>query len=470
MTRTASSGRRRRVGMINLGCPKNRVDAEVILGRLVAAGYELTSDLDGGGDRDRQHLRLHRRGQAGVDRHHPRGGRQERGRRGARAAGRRLHGAAVRSGAARGDPRDRRLPLARRPAPRRRAGRSRRRAAAAARPLAGAVRSHRPAPAHDPGYAYLKVAEGCNNPCTFCAIPLWRGRFRSRTIESLVEEARQLEATGVQELCLVAQDTTRYGEDLGLGRHGLLRLVEALLAGHRRALGALALRLSDHPRSRAAAADGQRGAGLPLPRHPAPAQPSARSCGRCAAPATASATSRCSIRRAPRLRTSGCAARSSSASRARPRSTSSTWSSFLERAALDHVGAFTYSGEDGTPAAEMGERPAPAVARERQARLLERQRPIALARRRALVGQRLEVLVEGVCDESEHLLSGPSPRHGARDRRPAADRRRRRAGRHPGRGRDRRRLRRRPGGHIVATRTRARTASGSAVARRPAEP
>ena len=82
-----------------------------------------------------------------------------------------------------------------------------------------------------PGYGYLKVAEGCNNPCTFCAIPLWRGRFRSRTIESLVEEARQLEASGVQELCLIAQDTTRYGEDLGLGRHGLLRLVEALLAG-----------------------------------------------------------------------------------------------------------------------------------------------------------------------------------------------------------------------------------------------
>jgi ribosomal protein S12 methylthiotransferase len=54
----------------------------------------------------------------------------------------------------------------------------------------------------------------------------------------------------------------------------------------------------------------------------------------------------------------------------------------------------------------MGERPAPAVARERQARLLERQRPIALARRRSLIGQRLQVLVEGVCEESEHLLSG----------------------------------------------------------------
>jgi ribosomal protein S12 methylthiotransferase len=81
------------------------------------------------------------------------------------------------------------------------------------------------------GYAYLKVAEGCNNPCTFCAIPIWRGRFRSRTIESLVAEARDLAAQGVQELCLIAQDTTRYGEDIDLGRHGLAKLVEALLRG-----------------------------------------------------------------------------------------------------------------------------------------------------------------------------------------------------------------------------------------------
>src|ERR1700686_901142 len=79
------------------------------------------------------------------------------------------------------------------------------------------------------GHAYLKVAEGCNNPCTFCAIPIWRGQFRSRTIASLVEEARQLEAAGILELNLIAQDTTRYGEDLGLRRHGMVRLVEALL-------------------------------------------------------------------------------------------------------------------------------------------------------------------------------------------------------------------------------------------------
>src|SRR5436190_6032519 len=78
-------------------------------------------------------------------------------------------------------------------------------------------------------HAYLKVSEGCSNPCTFCAIPQMRGKFRSRSIASLVREAQMLEQQGVKELCLVAQDTTRYGQDLGVD-HGLTKLVQALLA------------------------------------------------------------------------------------------------------------------------------------------------------------------------------------------------------------------------------------------------
>ncbi|HSB64321.1 MAG TPA: 30S ribosomal protein S12 methylthiotransferase RimO [Thermoanaerobaculia bacterium] len=82
---------------------------------------------------------------------------------------------------------------------------------------------------HRRGYAYLKVAEGCNNPCTFCTIPQMRGLMRSRTVASLVKEAQGLEVQGVKELVLISQDTTRYGEDLGLGRKGLATLVENLL-------------------------------------------------------------------------------------------------------------------------------------------------------------------------------------------------------------------------------------------------
>lgn len=65
-----------------------------------------------------------------------------------------------------------------------------------------------------PHYAYLKLGDGCDNRCTYCAIPLIRGKFRSRTMESVIEEAKQLVASGVKELILIAQDTTRYGIDL----------------------------------------------------------------------------------------------------------------------------------------------------------------------------------------------------------------------------------------------------------------
>ena len=75
--------------------------------------------------------------------------------------------------------------------------------------------------------AYLKIAEGCDNKCTYCAIPLIRGRMRSRTVEDIVAEARDLEALGVKELNLIAQDTTRYGLDI-YGEYSLARLVREI--------------------------------------------------------------------------------------------------------------------------------------------------------------------------------------------------------------------------------------------------
>ena len=75
--------------------------------------------------------------------------------------------------------------------------------------------------------AYIKIAEGCDHPCTFCVIPNLRGKFRSRRFESVVAEAQQLVASGVQEITLIGQDTTCYGEDLGL-KDGLALLLDAL--------------------------------------------------------------------------------------------------------------------------------------------------------------------------------------------------------------------------------------------------
>ena len=78
-------------------------------------------------------------------------------------------------------------------------------------------------------FAYLKIAEGCDNRCSYCAIPLIRGGYRSRTLESIEEEARSLAKQGVQELVLIAQDTTRYGIDL-YGKYALAELLTRLCA------------------------------------------------------------------------------------------------------------------------------------------------------------------------------------------------------------------------------------------------
>src|SRR5258708_1364081 len=75
--------------------------------------------------------------------------------------------------------------------------------------------------------AYIKIAEGCDHPCTFCIIPQLRGKFRSRRFESVLREAENLVAAGTREITLIGQDTTSYGEDLGL-RDGLAQLLAAL--------------------------------------------------------------------------------------------------------------------------------------------------------------------------------------------------------------------------------------------------
>jgi ribosomal protein S12 methylthiotransferase len=256
-----------------------------------------------------------------------------------------------------------------------------------------------------PGYAYLKVAEGCNNPCTFCAIPAWRGRFRSRPIESLVAEARQLEARGIRELCLIAQDTTRYGEDLGLGRHGLVRLVEALLRqtsvpwirflyAYPTTLDDDLLCLMSQEERFCSYLD------IPLQHSHADILTAMRRGG--------SARRYMQILDNARRQVADISLRSTFIV-GFPGETEAHFEHllrFVSEARFDHLGAFAYSPEAGTPGAELDQRVAPGIAEERRERLLAAQEPIALAARRALVGSRLEVLVEGVCDETEHLLQG----------------------------------------------------------------
>src|SRR5271166_362038 len=87
---------------------------------------------------------------------------------------------------------------------------------------------HTPRVLTTPGYsAYIKIAEGCDHPCSFCIIPQLRGQFRSRRFESVIAEAERLAGSGVREITLIGQDTTCYGEDLGL-KDGLALLLEKL--------------------------------------------------------------------------------------------------------------------------------------------------------------------------------------------------------------------------------------------------
>ncbi len=255
------------------------------------------------------------------------------------------------------------------------------------------------------GYAYLKVAEGCDNPCTFCAIPLWRGRFRSRSIEDLVLEAQALAAEGIHELCLIAQDTTRYGEDLGLGRHGLLRLVEALLAATDipwiRFLYAYPTTL-DEDLLRLMGTEDRFVSYVDMPlQHAAGEVLSAMRRGGDAR------RYRRLLERAREL-VPDLALRSTFIV-GFPGETEEHFRellAFVEEARLDHLGGFVYSPEAGTPGAALPGRVARQTARRRHRQLLAAQRPIALGSRRRLVGRRLRVLVEGVCEESEHLLQG----------------------------------------------------------------
>ncbi len=255
------------------------------------------------------------------------------------------------------------------------------------------------------GYAYLKVAEGCNNPCTFCAIPSWRGRFRSRSLGSLVEEARQLEAAGALELCLIAQDTTRFGEDLGLGRHGMVRLVEALLehTGIRwiRFLYAYPTTL-DEDLLRLMGSEDRFVSYIDIP-----LQHSHREILR-AMRRGGSGRSYLELLERARRHAPDIFLRSTFIV-GFPGETAEHFDhllAFIEEARFDHLGCFVFSPQEGTPSAELGGRVPRAVAERRRRALLEAQRPISIERRQRLVGRRLEALVEGVCKETEHLLEG----------------------------------------------------------------
>jgi ribosomal protein S12 methylthiotransferase len=256
-----------------------------------------------------------------------------------------------------------------------------------------------------PGSAYVKVSEGCDNRCSFCAIPLIRGPLRSRRVEEISGECRRLLDRGVRELCLIGQDLGAYGSG-GPGLPELLRALSRLegpfwvrlLYIHpdhfpRPVLGLL----RDDPRF--------------LPYFDLPFQHGSpgilRAMNRRGDPA-GSLDLIAEIREA----LPDAVIRSTFLT-GFPGETEGDFQELLdfqERARLDWAGVFTYSREEGTAAYSMKGRVPAKIARERKALIEERQIPITGERMDRFVGRELEVLVEEALPDPE---AGPEPGEGA---------------------------------------------------------
>ena len=257
---------------------------------------------------------------------------------------------------------------------------------------------------HGTAHAYLKVSEGCSNPCTFCAIPQMRGKFRSRNIESLLREAHALQSAGVKELNLVAQDTTRYGEDLGYAS-GLTQLVETLLRetdfrwirflyAYPGSIDWSLFELMGREPRFASYCD------IPLQ------HVSANVLARMRRPGSPKEYREMLTRMRElvpdiTIRTTFITGHPGET----PKDFGELYE-FVEWAQFDNMGAFVYSQEDSTLAARMTDVPTRKTAERRRAKLMELQQKIALSRNESRVGRTFDALITGVCEETEHLLEG----------------------------------------------------------------
>ncbi len=253
----------------------------------------------------------------------------------------------------------------------------------------------RTTPAH---FAYVKIAEGCNHTCTFCAIPRIRGRYRSRTVESIVAEVRQLVADGVREVILISQDTTYYGIDLGL-RDGLLRLLDALHAiPELRWIRLLYLYPDtlprDFPRRFADFPKLCRYLDLPFQHsHPDILRAMRR---------RGSRAHYLDLLHAYRTAVPDIVIRTTFIV-GFPGETDAHFADlleFIDQAEFDHVGVFVYSDEEDTPAHGLQPKVPLRVARMRRRRLLEAQQQVLLRKRTRWEGRTVDVVLDAWVPQS----------------------------------------------------------------------
>jgi ribosomal protein S12 methylthiotransferase len=257
--------------------------------------------------------------------------------------------------------------------------------------------------------AYIKIAEGCDHPCTFCIIPQLRGQFRSRRFESVIAEAERLAQIGVREITLIGQDTTCYGEDFGL-KDGLallleklaqiedLRWIRFLYAYPNKITGKLLETIATHeklcsymdvPLQHASASvlkRMKRGGG---------AEVFLRSIDK--------------MRRAipdVTLRTSFIVGF--------PGETEQEFAElcdFVREAQFDWMGTFSYSDQEGAGAFDLDDKLSLAEIEWRRKHLMGIQRQISKKKKKALVGQEFDLLLEGSSEETDLLMEGRTAMH-----------------------------------------------------------
>jgi len=257
--------------------------------------------------------------------------------------------------------------------------------------------------------AYIKIAEGCDHPCSFCIIPQLRGQFRSRRFESVIAEAERLAQSGVREITLIGQDTTCYGEDLGL-KDGLAALLEKLAgveglqwirflyAYPNKITGRLLETIAAHhnicsyldvPLQHASATvlkRMKRGGGADL--------------------FLGSIEKMRRVIPGITLRTSFIVGF--------PGETEKEFEElcgFVKEAAFDWMGAFAYSDQEGAGAFDHDEKVSPREIESRRRALMSIQKKISRAKKKSLIGREFDLLLEGASTESDLLLEGRTAMH-----------------------------------------------------------
>lgn len=267
--------------------------------------------------------------------------------------------------------------------------------------------------------AYVKIADGCDHNCAFCTIPSIKGRQVSKRPLHVIQEIVDLVAGGTREIVLVAQDTIRYGADLGM-KHGLPQLLEMIAEQVPDLPWLRMLYIYPSPLT-LRMVDVMAQHDMLLPYLDMPIQHAdkrvLRSMNR---PSDVDMTRRLVDHARtslidPIMRTTLIVGF--------PGETEAEFRrlvDFVEEMAFDHVGVFTYSPEPGTSAADLPDRVPPTVAEERRNILMEAQQTISLRKNRGIVGQRIQVLIEAI-GETEDELGGVEPVSVGRGRRHAPE-------------------------------------------------